>query len=168
MNTRYSYNVGLNRYEDEQGFEVDPSTGKRVKTAQDFLAAAEGMATPSAANAGLGPAYGAAVEDTRMYKILEPGSNRYITSPTPFPISDYRQAAVDIVEEILSARKAHGPIASAHEGYAIMLEEMDEVKEHVWMKQKNRDQAKLRKELVQLAAMAVAMIVEIADADNRR
>lgn len=109
-----------------------------------------------------------AVDDTQMYKIFNPRTNLYEISPTPFPISDYRQAAVDIVEEILKARKAHGPIASAHEGYAVMLEEMDEVKEHVWIKQKRRDQSKLRKELVQLAAMAVAMIVEIADADNRR
>jgi hypothetical protein len=137
------YNAGIDRYEYKDGRPLSDTLDRELK-------------------------HGATVEGTRMYKIFDPVRNRYEASPTPFPISNYRQTAVDVVEEVLSARKHYGAIASAHEGYAILLEEMDEVKEHVWIKQKNRDQAKLRKELVQLAAMAVAMIVEIADADNRR
>lgn len=152
-----AYNVARNCYVNEHGQEVDPKTGRVIGPSEAF--------TPP--EPPVDDAYAVAT-DTLVYKILNKETGKYYASPTPQPLSNYRQVAIDIVEEIVSARKNHGPIASAHEGYAIMLEEMDEVKEHVWVKQKLRDQSLLRKELVQLAAMAVAMIVEIADADNRR
>lgn len=72
------------------------------------------------------------------------------------------------IEEYRRARTAHGPMNSAHEGYAVILEELDEIKQIVWQKQKNRNYADLRKEVVQLGAMALAFLVEIVDTENRK
>lgn len=69
----------------------------------------------------------------------------------------YEEILKDVDFELVRALK-HGEFASAHEGYAVILEEMDELKEHVWMKQPNRDIGKMRKEAVQIAAMAVKFI----------
>lgn len=173
-NNSIRYNIGLNRYEDQDGNPVSSEQIRRANYSQPalFLTRSEEEQRTveqfdDVSGSKLDPP-GNGPTDELSYKVINPATGLYERSSTPEPISNYRQCAIDIVEEIVRARKTHGPIASAHEGYAIMLEELDEVKEHVWMKQKLRDQGKMRKELVQLAAMAVAMIVEIADADNRR
>lgn len=166
-----SYSVERNCYVNERGQEVDPKTGRIIGLSERFVPPdAAFLADLAALPHAEGPvAPGDVATDQLVYKIpRQDGGFGFERSDTPFPISHYRQAAVDIVAELINARKYHGPMTSAHHGYAVMLEEMDEVKAHVWVKQKNRDQAAMRKELVQLAAMAVAMIVEIADADNRR
>jgi NTP pyrophosphatase (non-canonical NTP hydrolase) len=66
-----------------------------------------------------------------------------------------------VAEELKRARDGHEPIHSAHEGYAVILEELDEVKEEVWKKRKNRDLKKLRDELVQVAATAQRMCEDL-------
>ena len=48
--------------------------------------------------------------------------------------------------------------SSLHEAYAVILEELDEVWDIARMKRKNRDEAQLRKELIQVATMAVKAI----------
>lgn len=63
----------------------------------------------------------------------------------------------DIQAELNRAAK-YPPFNSAHEGYGVLLEEMDELKEHVWTRQKLRDLAKMRAEAVQVAAMSVKFI----------
>jgi len=55
--------------------------------------------------------------------------------------------------ELAGARAGHGPIATAHEGYAVILEELDEFWEEVRKKRKDRDPHLMLHELVQLAAM---------------
>lgn len=59
------------------------------------------------------------------------------------------------------------PFNSAHEGYAILLEEMDELKAHVWANQKRRDLDGMRAEAVQVAAMAVKFIQMIDSGKGR-
>lgn len=50
----------------------------------------------------------------------------------------------------------HGErFASLHEAYAVILEELDEVWDITRQKRRERDHDELRKEFVQLAAMAV-------------
>jgi NTP pyrophosphatase (non-canonical NTP hydrolase) len=62
----------------------------------------------------------------------------------------------------------YGPMHSAHEGFAVLMEEVDELKAHVWMKQKNRDLKAMRKEAIEVGAMAVAFAAEVCDEERGR
>jgi hypothetical protein len=64
------------------------------------------------------------------------------------------QFLADMRAELARAEAAHAAMANAHEAYAVILEELDEFKEWVWMKQSKRDHAAMRTELLQLATMA--------------
>lgn len=55
------------------------------------------------------------------------------------------------------------PFHSAHEGYAIILEELDELKAEVFVNQNRRDMYKMRKEAIQVAAMALRFVNDICD-----
>ena len=59
----------------------------------------------------------------------------------------------EVREELESARKKHPPINSLHEGYAVILEEMDEFKAEVWKRASARDLKNCYIELKQIAAM---------------
>lgn len=63
--------------------------------------------------------------------------------------------------ELRDAQQLHPPLKSSHEGYAVILEELDEVWAHV--KAKQQDLPAMRRELVQVAAMAQRMAEEICD-----
>lgn len=81
---------------------------------------------------------------------------------------EIEERELEFSTELLRAREWFGPMASAHEGYAILAEEMDELWDIVKQKQTERDYAALRKECVQLGAMVLAFLIEVVDADNRR
>lgn len=70
--------------------------------------------------------------------------------------------------EVARAESLWPPIHSAHEGFAVIWEELDELKEHVWANQKRRDVAGMRKEAVQLAAMAVRFLRDVCDGGRER
>lgn len=59
------------------------------------------------------------------------------------------------------------PFNSAHEGYAVLLEEVDELWAHVKKNQKKRDLDAMRAEAIQVAAMA-CKFVEMIDAGRGR
>lgn len=59
-----------------------------------------------------------------------------------------------VAAELKKARGGHAKQHSLHEGFAVLLEEVDEFKAEVWKKSKNRDLQKTLAELVQIAAMA--------------
>lgn len=61
----------------------------------------------------------------------------------------------DVSAELARAQAKFGPMASLHEAYAVILEEMDELKAHVWTNQKRRQPDAIYAELIQLAAMVV-------------
>lgn len=71
-------------------------------------------------------------------------------------------AAVDVLQEYLRARQKHAPMHGAHEGYAVILEEVDELWDEVrgWQPNDKRKEA-MRKEALQVAAMALAFMVEV-------
>jgi len=66
-----------------------------------------------------------------------------------------------VAEELASARKKHGGTNSIHEGYAVILEELDEVWDEVKKKTKERNLVELLKELVQVGAMAQKMAEDV-------
>lgn len=71
------------------------------------------------------------------------------------------EAAInDVASEIMSARSKWPAFNSAHEGYAVALEEVDELWEHVKVKSKDRDLDAMRSEAIQAAAMFTAFAAE--------
>ena len=69
----------------------------------------------------------------------------------------------EIRVELERAQELFAPMANLHEGYAVLLEEVDEFWEHVKVNQKKRDYAVIRKELIQVAAMSARCIVDCID-----
>jgi len=67
----------------------------------------------------------------------------------------------EIDAELLSSHQHEKKFHSAHEAYGVILEELDEVWEIVKLKRRDRSPSKLRKELIQLAAMAIKGIQSI-------
>lgn len=59
-----------------------------------------------------------------------------------------------VANELQSARRKHRPINSVHEGYAVLLEEVEEFWEEVRKKRENRNSDRMVEELVQVATMA--------------
>jgi hypothetical protein len=81
---------------------------------------------------------------------------------------DMRVAADQALAEALQAGKNWPPFNSAHEGYAILLEEVKELEAHVFTNQKRRDIDEMRKEAIQVAAMAMRFAVDICDGGRGR
>lgn len=78
---------------------------------------------------------------------------------------DWTAVSVEVLEELAKARKRFPPMQSAHEGWAILKEEVDELWEEVRGNKRDMSTylAACRKEAVQCAAMALAFIIEICD-----
>lgn len=66
-----------------------------------------------------------------------------------------------VKKEINRAVSMHGPMKSAHEGYSVMLEEMDELWDEIKKKKEKRKDKKMLEEVVQLAAMAQRFALDI-------
>lgn len=92
----------------------------------------------------------------------------YATHLVVFADDASRTAFNDVREELQRAM-VWPAMNSAHEGYAVLLEEVDELWEHVKVKQGKRDIAAMRKEAVQVAAMAIRFMLDVCDdkAGNR-
>ena len=73
-----------------------------------------------------------------------------------------------VVDELAQARAGFRDMASAHEGYAVLLEEVDELWDEVKVNQKRRDPVKMLRELIQVAAMAQRMAEDIIFDDKIR
>ncbi len=67
----------------------------------------------------------------------------------------------DVANEVTRAKKIHsGEFNSLHEGYGVLLEEMDELWDEI--KAKKPDPVKVRTEAMQVAAMAVRIMAELS------
>ena len=74
----------------------------------------------------------------------------------------------DIRDEIRDATGKWPPFNSAHEAYAVLAEEVDELWDHVKTNQKRRDLPAMRKEAVQVAAMAIRFAREVCNEERGR
>jgi hypothetical protein len=72
---------------------------------------------------------------------------------------DVQQAVVLVEAEYSRVTGLFDGFNTAHEGYALLLEEIDEL--WVEVKRKPRSAEKMRKEAVQVAAMAIRFLVDI-------
>ena len=76
-----------------------------------------------------------------------------------------RELGAEAAAELARAIVKHAPFNSLHEGYAVILEELDEFWDEVRAWQPTtRDYTKARKEAIQVAAMALRVVLEICDA----
>lgn len=66
-----------------------------------------------------------------------------------------------VADELAIAQSKHPPLHSAHEGFAVILEEVDELKAEVWRKPAERNKTALRQELIQIAAMCARMAADL-------
>ena len=92
--------------------------------------------------------------DKRSYKIPDPG-----------PI---RSIAFEATTEVMMAQENWPTFNSAHEGFAVLKEEVDELWDHVKTNQKRRDIEAMRKEAIQVAAMAIRFVLEICNEERGR
>jgi GTP1/Obg family GTP-binding protein len=71
--------------------------------------------------------------------------------------SKVNKITAEITEELQKAMKKFPSIKSVHEGYAVLLEEVDEA----WDAIKKNDIVHTRKEMIQVAAMAIRFIHDV-------
>lgn len=69
------------------------------------------------------------------------------------------QMAVDV--EICISKEKHKPFNSSHEGYGVLLEELDEVWEEIKKSKNYTLSNESKQELIQVAAVAMRMINEL-------
>lgn len=72
--------------------------------------------------------------------------------------ASYDNAMWDILQEAKRARGKFAPFNSSHEGYAVILEELDEM----WDEIKANDIPRSVEEAVQVGAMALRYVAEMA------
>lgn len=78
-------------------------------------------------------------------------------------MSKIQQILAEVHTELEDATAKHGEFHSAHEGYAVLLEETEELWAQVKLKRSQRDKANMRKECIQIAAMSVKFIMSILE-----
>lgn len=74
-----------------------------------------------------------------------------------------KRLLAEIEGELEEAMLANGPMLNLHHGYAILLEEMDELKTEVWKNPRKHPErnALARKEAIQVAAMALRLLNDV-------
>lgn len=75
-------------------------------------------------------------------------------------MTSLEDAVKQAVSELERATEQYGPFHSAHEGYAIIKEEFEELWEAVKMKPSLERVESLKEEATQVAAMAIRLIMD--------
>lgn len=85
--------------------------------------------------------------------------------PCPVHLGNAAQAALAMAVEAAEKWPTYN---SAHEAFGVLLEEVDELKRHVWAKQSKRDLAAMRAECLDVAAVAIRFAAETCDEERGR
>lgn len=73
----------------------------------------------------------------------------------------------DVVEEYRNSVAEHGMFNSAHEGYSVTLEELDELWDEVRKKRKNRSLSAMRGECIQIASCAMKFALSVCSRESK-
>jgi hypothetical protein len=74
----------------------------------------------------------------------------------------------EVAIELLKAQEDWPQFNSAHEGFAVLHEEVEELWAHVKTNQKRRDLKAMKKEAIQVAAMGMRFALEICNEERGR
>lgn len=83
-------------------------------------------------------------------------------------MSDLQAVRYAVINELQNAMANWPAFNSAHEGFAVLLEEVEELKAWVFTNQKKRDLQAMYKEAIQVAAMAMRFALEVCDEQRGR
>ena len=78
-----------------------------------------------------------------------------------YGMSELTELFNQVFQELQRARQLHKQFNSPHEGYAVILEELEELWAEVKKRKELRSREVMRKEAVQVAAMAVRFIYDL-------
>lgn len=79
--------------------------------------------------------------------------------PKGVSLGNLEAQCMEVAQEYNRARKIFPMFRSSHEGYAVILEELEEM----WDEIKANNIPDARKECIQLAAMALAFLLEVKE-----
>jgi len=85
-----------------------------------------------------------------------------------FPDGDLGDATSAAYYEANRATLKFPKMNSAHEAFAVLAEEVDELWDHVKTNQTKRDLVKMKEEAIQVAAMALRFASEVCDEETGR
>jgi hypothetical protein len=90
-----------------------------------------------------------------------------VSNPTAVLYGKAGALAEEVCDELARAQAQHGPMASGHEAQSVIGEEFHEFTLAVWfgVDQKGRP-ADPRAEAIQIAAMAMRYILDVADRED--
>lgn len=91
-----------------------------------------------------------------------------IALAAPPPDTSIRGLLDAVAAEVTQAEATWPPMNSAHEAYGVLLEEVDELWAHVKTKQSRRDLPAMRKEALQVAAMAIRFARDVCTEERGR
>lgn len=87
---------------------------------------------------------------------------------TIFPDGRYGEAVEEVYREVQRAKTMFTTdFVNQHEGYAVILEELDELWQEVKKNQRNYDIPAQRKEAIQCAAMCIRFIAELTNKEPK-
>ena len=78
-------------------------------------------------------------------------------------LTDMQGAAIKAISESLEGIREHGHLASAHEGYAVLQEEVDELWDEIKLKGVLVDPGAIWEEAIQVAAVALRIAVQFGE-----
>jgi hypothetical protein len=101
-------------------------------------------------------------------RVMETYYDRDTGGQVTVPVSDVDRVKEDVLCELGRNMQNWPAYNSAHEGYAVLLEEVDELWDEVKVNQKRRDLEKMRQEAIQVAAVAMRFALDICNEKRGR
>ena len=91
-----------------------------------------------------------------------------MTTPALPVVDRVEAAATEVIAELHRAMAKFGPFKNGHEGYAVILEEVDELWDEIKNNKRPDHVERQRKEAIQIAAMALRFVVDLGDLESTR
>jgi hypothetical protein len=82
---------------------------------------------------------------------------------TSAPSENLQQFYGEVDQELTRAMAHYPRMNSAHEAYAVILEEVEELWQEIKVKQAHHDHAAMRREAVQIAAMVTRFVIDVLE-----